>query len=87
MIRRFFRWLWSLTPWGRPKPTALPEPDNSPRLFHIPAEADWPFDVPVGSLCIMEGNDDWLGGLYQYTGEMGWVQVKPMEPLEPHDAV
>jgi hypothetical protein len=79
MIRRFFRWLWSLRPWGRSQPELPEAPDDSPRLFHIDADADWPYTDVVGSLCIVEGSEEWEGGLYQFTGEMGWVQVNPGE--------
>jgi len=81
MIRRFFKWLWALTPWGRSEPPELP--DTSPRLFHIPAEAEWPECSVLGSLCIVDSNKDWIGGLYMFTEE-GWLL---MPPEEPHDAV
>jgi hypothetical protein len=83
MIRRFFRWLWALTPWGKPTPALPEQADDSPRLFHIAAEADWPHCDVVGSLCLVAGNEDWLGGFYMLTEEMGWVQ---MDPGEHHDS-
>ena len=66
-IRRFFRWLWSLTPWGRP-----PGP---PAVFIVSGGASMPVGNP-GDVCMVQKEDR----LYVST-KKGWEQV-PVVPSE-----
>ena len=59
-IRSFFRWVWSLTPWGKPKP--------APMIFFIETAAEFP-EGPKGSLCLV-GDEETL---YMKT-PVGWTR-------------